>query len=186
MLAIGFRSLLVPLKAIVLNLLAVAAAFGAVTLVFQDGIGASLLGLHGPLGSVFPAVPVLVFCVVFGLSMDYEVFLVARVREARLTGRSERDAIAEGLTHTARLITSAAAIMIIVFGAFMLGDFLLMKMLGFALAFAVLIDATVMRLAVSPALLALAGKWNWWPGERRDVNASAAPSRSQNAHVLPT
>jgi RND superfamily putative drug exporter len=185
-LAIGFRSLLVPVKAIVLNLLAVAAAFGAVTLVFQDGVGASLLGLDGPLGSVFPAVPVLVFCVVFGLSMDYEVFLVARVREARLTGRSERDAIAEGLTHTARLITSAAAIMIIVFGAFMLGDFLLMKMLGFALAFAVLIDATVMRLAVSPALLALAGRWNWWPGERGELNPSAAPSASQAAHALPT
>ena len=171
-LAIGFRSLLVPIKAIVLNLLAVSAAFGAVTLVFQDGFGAALLGLTGPLGSVFPAVPVLVFCVVFGLSMDYEVFLVARVREARLRGRDERAAIAEGLTHTARLITSAAAIMIIVFGAFMLGDFLLMKMLGFALAFAVLIDATVMRLAVSPALLALAGRWNWWPGNPRHSERS--------------
>ena len=190
-LAIGFRSLLVPVKAIVLNLLVVAAAFGAMTLVFQDGIGASLLGLAGPLGSVFPAVPVLVFCVVFGLSMDYEVFLVARVREARLTGRSERGAIAEGLTHTARLITSAAAIMIIVFGAFMLGDFLLMKMLGFALAFAVLIDATVMRLAVSPALLALAGRWNWWPGERAIVSPSAVtppviPSEARDLLFAPS
>ena len=166
-LAIGFRSLLVPLKAIVLNLFAVAAACGAVTMVFQDGIAASLLGMQGALGKVFPAVPVLVFCIVFGLSMDYEVFLVARVREGRLAGLGERESIANGLTHTARLITSAAAIMIAVFGAFMLGDFLLMKMLGFALAFAVLIDATVMRLAISPALLVLAGRWNWWPGERR-------------------
>jgi len=165
-LAIGFRSVLVPLKAIVLNLLAVAAAFGAVTLVFQDGVGASLLGLGGPLDGIFPAIPVLVFCVVFGLSMDYEVFLVARVREARLAGRGERAAIADGLAHTARLITSAAAIMIVVFGAFMFGEFLLMKMLGFALAVAVLLDATVMRLAISPALLTLAGRWNWWPGER--------------------
>lgn len=164
-LAIGFRSVLVPFKAIVLNLLVVAGAFGAVTLVFQDGIGASLLGLGGPLDGIFPAIPVLVFCIVFGLSMDYEVFLVSRVREARLAGLGEREAIAFGLTHTGRLITSAAAIMLIVFGAFMLGDFLLMKMLGFALAFAVLLDATVMRLAVSPALLALAGRWNWWPGE---------------------
>jgi RND superfamily putative drug exporter len=185
-LAIGFRSLLVPIKAIVLNLLAVSAAFGAVTLVFQDGLGASLLGLDGPLGSVFPAVPVLVFCVVFGLSMDYEVFLVARVREARLRGRDERAAIAEGLTHTARLITSAAAIMIVVFGAFMLGDFLLMKMLGFALAFAVLIDATVMRLAVSPALLTLAGRWNWWPSnrchsERSDESAFATTEESRDS-----
>jgi RND superfamily putative drug exporter len=172
-LAVGFRSLLVPLKAIVLNLVAVAGAFGAVKLVFQDGYGASLLGLSGPLGGIFPAIPVLVFCVVFGLSMDYEVFLVARVREARLAGRGERGAIADGLAHTGRLITSAAAIMIVVFGAFMAGDFLLMKMLGFALAVSVLLDATVMRLAVSPALLALAGRWNWWPGDRRTVRAPA-------------
>ena len=178
-LAVGFRSVLVPLKAIVLNLVAVASAFGAVTLVFQDGHGASLLGLSGPLGGIFPAIPVLVFCVVFGLSMDYEVFLVARVREARLAGRGERGAIADGLAHTGRLITSAAAIMIVVFGAFMAGDFLLMKMLGFALAVSVLLDATVMRLAVSPALLALAGRWNWWPGDRRSVRASAPVQTGQ-------
>ena len=181
-LAIGFRSVLVPLKAIVLNLVAVAGAFGAVKLVFQDGYGASLFGLSGPLGGIFPAIPVLVFCVVFGLSMDYEVFLVARVREARANGSSERRAIADGLAHTGRLITSAAAIMIVVFGAFMAGDFLLMKMLGFALAVSVLLDATVMRLAVSPALLALAGRWNWWPGDRRVVRAPssmpAAPVRA--------
>jgi len=172
-LAVGFRSVLVPLKAIVLNLLAVAAAFGAVTLVFQDGVGARLLGLAGPLDAIFPAIPVLVFCIVFGLSMDYEVFLVARVREARLSGLGEREAIAHGLSHTGGLITSAAAIMIVVFGAFVLGDFLLIKMLGFALAIAVLLDATVMRLAVSPALLTLAGRWNWWP-EGRVVGRAAA------------
>jgi RND superfamily putative drug exporter len=179
-LAVGFRSLLVPLKAIVLNLVAVAGAFGAVKLVFQDGYGASLFGLSGPLGGIFPAVPVLVFCVVFGLSMDYEVFLVARVREGRLAGRGERSAIAEGLARTGRLITSAAAIMIVVFGAFMAGDFLLMKMLGFALAVSVLLDATVMRLAVSPALLALAGRWNWWPGDRRAAGVAAS---AQPVHV---
>jgi len=166
-LALGFRSVLVPIKAIVLNLLAVAAAFGAVKFVFQDGVGASALGLSGPLDAIFPAVPVLVFCIVFGLSMDYEVFLVARIREARGAGLDERQAIAHGLSHTGGLITSAAAIMIVVFGAFVLGDFLLIKMLGFALAVAVLLDATVMRLAVSPALLTLAGRWNWWPGDNR-------------------
>lgn len=185
-LAAGFRSVLVPLKAIVLNLVAVAGAFGAVKLVFQDGIGASLFGLSAPLGGIFPAIPVLVFCVVFGLSMDYEVFLVARVREARLAGRGERGAIADGLTQTGRLITSAAAIMIVVFGAFMASDFLLMKMLGFALAVSVLLDATVMRLAVSPALLALAGRWNWWPGDRRAVRATTpvqtAPVRATAGH----
>ncbi len=167
MLAVGFRSLLVPFKAIVLNLLAVAGAFGAVKLVFQDGIGASLLGLSGPLDAIFPAIPILVFCIVFGLSMDYEVFLVARVREARRSGLDERAAIVEGLERTGGIITSAAAIMIVVFGAFTFGGFLVIKMLGFALATAVLLDATVMRLAVGPALLALAGRWNWWPGELR-------------------
>ncbi|HEV8448278.1 MAG TPA: MMPL family transporter [Gemmatimonadaceae bacterium] len=164
-LAVGFRSVLVPLKAIVLNLLAVAAAFGAVKLVFQDGVGGAALGLDGALDAIFPAVPVLVFCIVFGLSMDYEVFLVARIREARAGGLKEREAIAHGLSQTSGLITSAAAIMIVVFGAFVLGDFLLIKMLGFALAVAVLLDATVMRLAVSPALLTLAGRLNWWPGD---------------------
>lgn len=174
-LAIGFRSILIPLKAIALNLLAVAGAFGAVALVFQDGIGASLLGLDRPLDGIFPAVPVLVFCIVFGLSMDYEVFLVARVREARRSGIPEKAAIADGLVHTGRLITSAAAIMIVVFGAFTFGDFLLIKILGFALAVAVLLDATVMRLAVSPALLTLAGGWNWWPGRNSEADTPSPP-----------
>jgi RND superfamily putative drug exporter len=164
-LMVGFRSVLVALKAIVLNLFSVAVAFGAVVLVFQDGLGIGLLGLSGPLGGNFPAIPLLVFCVVFGLSMDYEVFLVARVAEARASGMSDDEAIAEGLARTGGLITSAAAIMIAVFAAFVLGDFVLIKILGFALAVAVLVDATVMRVAIGPALLKLGGRWNWWPGE---------------------
>jgi RND superfamily putative drug exporter len=128
--------------------------------------------MSGPLDAIFPAIPILVFCIVFGLSMDYEVFLVARVREARRSGLDEHAAIAEGLERTGGIITSAAAIMIVVFGAFAFGGFVVIKMLGFALATAVLLDATVMRLAVGPALLALAGRWNWWPGE-------AAPARIQ-------
>ncbi|HKG91161.1 MAG TPA: MMPL family transporter, partial [Gemmatimonadaceae bacterium] len=175
-LCLGFRSLLVPLKAIALNLLSVAAAFGAVVLVFQDGHGARLLGLDAPLDGVFPAVPLLVFCIVFGLSMDYEVFLVARVAEARRApGATEADALAEGMARTGGVITSAALIMVAVFAAFTLGGFVLMKILGFALAVAVLLDVTVVRAAVGPALLALAGRWNWWPGERR--RAAAAPRR---------
>jgi RND superfamily putative drug exporter len=117
------------------------------------------------LGGSFPAIPFLVFCVVFGLSMDYEVFLVARVAEARASGMSDDEAIAEGLARTGGLITSAAAIMIAVFAAFMLGDFVLIKILGFALVVAVLVDATVMRVAIGPALLKLGGRWNWWPGD---------------------
>jgi RND superfamily putative drug exporter len=161
----GFRSVLIAIKAIALNLFSVAVAFGAVVLVFQDGVGSALLGLAEPLGGTFPAIPLLVFCVVFGLSMDYEVFLVARVAEARRAGMNDDDAIAEGLARTGGMITSAAAIMIAVFGAFMLGDFVLIKILGFALVVAVLVDATVMRVAIGPALLKLGGRWNWWPGE---------------------
>jgi RND superfamily putative drug exporter len=164
-LAVGFRSVLVPLKAIVLNLLSVAGSFGALVLVFQDGCGVRLLGLPGPVDGVFPIVPVLVFCTVFGLSLDYEVFLVARVAEGRRQGLSEEAALAEGLARTAGVITSAAAVMVAVFAAFTLGGFVLMKMLGFALAVAVLLDATVIRMAVGPALLRLAGRWNWWPGD---------------------
>jgi len=160
----AFRSLLVPLKAVALNLLAVSGAFGALVLVFQDGHGVRLLGLDGPLDGVFPIVPALVFCTVFGLSMDYEVFLVARVAEARRAGLSEDEALADGLARTGPVITSAAAIMIAVFAAFTLGEFVLLKMLGFALAVAVLLDATVIRMAIGPALLRLAGRWNWWPG----------------------
>ena len=160
----GFRSLFAAVKAIVLNMFSVAASFGALVLVFQDGHGSRLLGLPGGTGSVFPLVPIVAFAIVFGLSMDYEVFLVARVLEARRSGLSEMDAIPEGLARTAGLITSAAAIMIVVFAAFTFGDFLVVKMIGFTLAVAVLIDATLVRIVIGPALLRIAGDWNWWPG----------------------
>ena len=160
----GFRSLFVAVKAIVLNLISVAAAFGALVLVFQDGYGIRLLGVAQGTGSVFPLVPIVTFAIVFGLSMDYEVFLVARVLEGRRAGLSEFDAIPEGMAKTAGLITSAAAIMIVVFAAFTFGNFLVVKMIGFTLAVAVLIDATLVRIVIGPALLRVAGDWNWWPG----------------------
>lgn len=163
-LTIGFRSLLVPLKAVALNLLSVAAAFGVLTLVFQQGHGAALLGVREPLVAVFSSLPVIVFAIVFGLSMDYEVFLMTRVMEARRGGAADRDAIVGALATTGRVITNAALIMLAVFGAFTLGDVLMTKMLGFALAVAVLLDATVVRVVIGPALLQLAGRWNWWPG----------------------
>jgi putative drug exporter of the RND superfamily len=160
----GFRSLFASVKAIALNLLSVAASFGALVLVFQDGYGSSFLGVSGGTGSVFPLVPIVAFAIVFGLSMDYEVFLVARVLEARRSGLSEMEAIPEGLARTAGLITSAAAIMIVVFAAFTFGNFLVVKMIGFTLAVAVFIDATLVRIAIGPALLRIAGDLNWWPG----------------------
>ncbi len=133
-------------------------------MVFQDGHGSSLLGVPGGTGSIFPLVPIVTFAIVFGLSMDYEVFLVARVLEARRSGLGELDAIPEGMARTAGLITSAAAIMIVVFAAFTFGHFLVVKMIGFTLATAVLIDATLVRIVIGPALLRIAGDWNWWPG----------------------
>jgi RND superfamily putative drug exporter len=160
----GFRSLFAAVKAIILNLFSVAASFGALVLVFQDGHGSSLFGVPGGTGSIFPLVPIVTFAITFGLSMDYEVFLVARVLEARRSGLSEEEAIPEGLARTAGLITSAAAIMIVVFAAFTFGDFLVVKMIGFTLAVAVLIDATLVRTVIGPALLRIAGDWNWWPG----------------------
>jgi RND superfamily putative drug exporter len=162
-LLIGLRSLFAAVKAILLNLLSVGASFGALVLVFQEGHGSKLFGLGGPTGTVYPIVPILSFAIVFGLSMDYEVFLVARVLEERRAGLSERSAVIEGLARTAGLITSAAAIMIAIFIAFTVGSFLVVQMLGFTLAVAVFIDATVVRMVVGPALLQLAGDWNWWP-----------------------
>jgi putative drug exporter of the RND superfamily len=160
----GFQSVFAAVKAIVLNLLSVAASIGALVVVFQEGHGARFLGVQGATGSVFPLVPIVAFAIVFGLSMDYEVFLVARVLEARKCGLNEMDAIPEGMAKTAGLITSAAAIMIVVFAAFTFGDFLVIKMIGFTLSVAVLIDATIVRIVIGPALLRVAGDWNWWPG----------------------
>jgi putative drug exporter of the RND superfamily len=171
-LLLGFRSLFAAVKAIALNLVSVAAAFGALVLVFQDGHGSRFFGVPGGTGSVFPIVPILAFAIVFGLSMDYEVFLVARVLEVRRSGLTEIEAIVEGLARTAGLITSAAAIMVVVFAAFTLGGFLVIKMLGFTLTVAVLIDAIFIRMVIGPALLHLAGDWNWWPWGLRGAVAA--------------
>lgn len=169
----GFRSIFAAVKAIVLNLFSVAASFGALVLVFQDGHGSRFLGVAHGTGSIFPLVPIVTFAIVFGLSMDYEVFLVARVLEARRSGLNETDAIPEGMARTAGLITSAAAIMIVVFAAFTFGEFLVVKMIGFTLAVAVLIDATLVRIVIGPALLRVAGDWNWWPGGLRRASGTS-------------
>ncbi len=180
-LLLGFRSVVAPLKAVALNLLSVSAAFGAVTLVFQEGHGARLFGVAAPLGEVFSSLPLIVFCIVFGLSMDYEVFLMARVREVRRGGAGDREAIVAGLGTTAQVITNAAAIMLAVFAAFTLGDFLLTKLIGFALAVAVLLDATIVRMVIGPALLQLAGRWNWWPGWGIAAAPAAGPPGGEAA-----
>jgi putative drug exporter of the RND superfamily len=163
-LSLAFRSVLIPIKAVMLNLLSVAAAFGAVALVFQRGLGSWMVGLDRPMDGGFPILPVLVFCIVFGLSMDYEVFFVARMAEGRRSGLTDNEALVQSLAGTGRVISFAASIMVMIFGGFVFGDFVLIKILGFALGVAVLLDATVIRLAVGPALVRLAGRWNWWPG----------------------
>lgn len=167
MLAVAYRSVLVPLKAVLMNSLSVMATFGLIVLVFQRGFGLALFGLDGATEAIFVVIPVLVFAVVFGLSMDYEVFLLSRMKEAYdRTGRNT-EATMEGLSATASVITSAALIMICVFGAFAFARVLVMQFLGFGLALAVLLDATVVRMVLVPAFMQLMGRWNWWPGGRR-------------------
>jgi putative drug exporter of the RND superfamily len=166
MLFFAFRSLLVPLKAVLLNCLSVGAAFGVTVLVFQHGYGGRLFGLQGPTEAIFVVVPVLVFATVFGLSMDYEVFLLSRVKEVfDKTGRNDH-ATMEGLSATASTITFAAAIMIAVFGVFAFSRVLAVQFIGFGLAVAVLLDATLIRMVLVPAIMHIAGRWNWWPGVR--------------------
>ncbi|MBC7545479.1 MAG: MMPL family transporter [Candidatus Sericytochromatia bacterium] len=167
MLFVAFRSLLIPIKAIVLNCLSVAAAFGAAVLVFQKGYGIALFGLSGPTGIIIVVVPILVFCIVYGLSMDYEVFMLSRIQEAYWQTHDNETATAMGLKATGGLITSAALIMIVVFGAFAFAELLIVKMLGFGLAMAVLLDATLIRILLVPAIMRLAGRWNWYPGDKR-------------------
>jgi len=166
MLFAAFRSLLVPLKAVLLNCLSVGAAFGLTVLVFQHGYGGQIFGLEGPTDAIWGVAPVLVFAVVFGLSMDYEVFLLTRVKEVfDKTGRNDH-ATMEGLSATASTITSAALIMILVFGAFAFARVLAVQLIGFGLATAVLLDATLIRMVLVPAIMHIAGRWNWWPGVR--------------------
>jgi len=166
MLLIAFRSVLVPLKAVVLNCVSVGAAFGITVLVFQHGYGARLFGLEGGTEAIFVIVPVLVFATVFGLSMDYEVFLLTRIKEVfDKTGRNDH-ATMEGLSATASTITFAALIMIIVFGNFAFARVLAVQFIGFGLAVAVLLDATLIRMVLVPAIMHIAGRWNWWPGVR--------------------
>ncbi|MEA2704812.1 MAG: putative drug exporter of the superfamily, partial [Actinomycetota bacterium] len=155
-----FRSVLVPLKAVVMNLLSIGAAFGVVVAVFQWGWGAAVLNLDG--APIEPFVPMMLFAIVFGLSMDYEDFLLSRVREEwKRTGDSHLS-VADGLAATARVITAAALIMVFVFGSFLLEADRISKLFGLGLAVAVLIDATVVRLLLVPATMELLGDKNWW------------------------
>jgi putative drug exporter of the RND superfamily len=175
MLAIAFRSILVPLKAVVMNSLAVGATFGLIVLVFQRGAGVRVFGLDGATEAIFVVVPVVVFAVVFGLSMDYEVFMLSRIKEAYDRTGKNTEATMEGLSATASVITSAALIMILVFGAFGFAKVLMMQFVGFGLAVAVFLDATIVRMVLVPAFMQLMGRWNWWPGVRSEQGKAGSP-----------
>ena len=180
LLTVVFKSVVVAAKAVLMNMLSIAAAFGALVAVFQWGIGDNLIGL-GREGPIEAWAPMMLFAIVFGLSMDYEVFLLSRVREEYDRTGDNAQAVADGLAATGRVISAAAAIMVCVFGAFVLGEGRDLKLLGFGLAFAIFIDATVVRLVLVPAVMELMGKWNWylpsWLGWLPDlrVEAETAP-----------
>jgi RND superfamily putative drug exporter len=156
-----FRSLLVPLKAVIMNLLSIGAAYGVLVAVFQWGWGMSLIGV-GKAGPIESWAPMMLFAIVFGLSMDYEVFLLSRVKEEYDRTGDNASAVADGLTATARVITAAALIMVCVFAAFVLGHDRQLKLFGLGLALAVFIDATLVRMVLVPATMELLGNRNWW------------------------
>jgi RND superfamily putative drug exporter len=161
LLLVTFRSIVVPIKAIVLNLLSVGAAYGLLTLIFQDGHGEKLLGFQS-VGGITPWLPLFLFVILFGLSMDYHVFVLSRIREAVDRGMSTDNAVAHGIKSTAGVITSAAAVMVVTFAAFATGSSQDMKQLGVGLASAILIDATIVRAVLLPATMKLLGKRNWY------------------------
>jgi RND superfamily putative drug exporter len=160
LLMVVFRSVLVPLKAVVMNLLSIGAAYGIAVAVFQWGWGGGLLDIDG--APIEPFVPMMLFAIVFGLSMDYEVFLLSRIREEWDRTGDSRQSVVDGLASTARVITAAAAIMVVVFGSFLGESDRIVKLFGLGLALAVLIDATIVRLLLVPATMELLGDRNWW------------------------
>ncbi|MGK5556812.1 MMPL family transporter, partial [Actinomadura kijaniata] len=160
--AMIFRSLVVAATAILVNLLSVGASFGVLVLVFQRTWAEGPLGFTST-GHVIAWIPLFLFAVLFGLSMDYHVFLVSRIREAALAGLSTRQAVADGIVRSAGVVTSAAIIMISVFAVFGTLRMMDMKQMGVGLAVAVLIDAVAIRIVVLPALMTLLGRHNWWP-----------------------
>ena len=156
-----FRSVVLPLKAVLMNTLSLLGSYGALVFIFQQGHLSSLLNFAGT-GSVDEMTPIVMFCTLFGLSMDYEVFLLARIREEYVTTGDNQRAVEQGLARTGRIITSAALILVVVAGSFSLTNLVLVKAVGLGLALAILIDATLIRILLVPATMRVLGDWNWW------------------------
>jgi RND superfamily putative drug exporter len=165
LLTVAFRSIVVPLKAILLNLLSVGAAYGVLILVFQKGVGNELFGFQ-QVDFIEAWVPLFLFAVLFGLSMDYHVFLLSRIRERYLRTRDNAEAVAHAVASTARVITGAALIIIAVFAGFAVGDLVMFQQMGFGVAVSLLIDATIIRSVILPASMKLLGDWNWYLPKR--------------------
>jgi putative drug exporter of the RND superfamily len=161
LLLVAFHSPLISLKAAIMNLLSVGAAYGVMTLVAKGGAVGGLIGIDHEV-PVAPFMPVMMFAILFGLSMDYEVFLISRIREEYLKDGDTRRAVADGLAKTARVITAAAAIMVVVFLAFIAAPDVFLKLFGIGLAVAIFLDATVVRMVLVPAVMQLLGDRNWW------------------------
>jgi uncharacterized membrane protein YdfJ with MMPL/SSD domain len=161
LLLVTFRSVVVPLKAIVLNLLSVGAAYGVLTWIFQDGHLEGLLGFHS-VGGITSWLPLFLFVILFGLSMDYHVFIISRIREAVDGGMNTDDAVAHGIKSTAGVVTSAAIVMVAVFSIFATLSMIEFKQMGIGLAVAILIDATLVRAVLLPATMKLLGERNWY------------------------
>lgn len=179
-------SVLVPVKALVLNLLSLSATFGAMVWIFQEGNLSGLLGFT-PTGTIDSTNPILIFCIAFGLSMDYEVFLLSRIKEEWDRTGDNVASVAVGLERTGRIVTAAAAILAVVFVAFATSEITLMKLAGIGLALAVVMDATVVRAALVPAFMRLAGRANWWaPGPLRTLHAMVGMREVEGTPVIPT
>jgi RND superfamily putative drug exporter len=160
LLLVAFHSIVIAIKAIILNLLSAGAAFGVLVLLFQEGWFKDITGIRPNVIEAWA--PAMIFTILFGLSMDYHVFILTRVKEARDRGLASTDAVVKGITITAGTVTSAAAIMVCVFGAFFTIQLAIMQELGIGLAVAILIDATLVRSLLLPSLMKLLGEWNWW------------------------
>ncbi|HEX6229246.1 MAG TPA: MMPL family transporter, partial [Solirubrobacterales bacterium] len=191
LLLIAFHSPLISLKAGIMNLLSVSAAYGVMTLVAQGGPVGELIGIDHEV-PIAPFMPIMMFAILFGLSMDYEVFLISRIREEYLKDGDTRRAVADGLAKTARVITAAAAIMVVVFLAFVASPEVFLKLFGIGLAAAIFLDATVVRMVLVPAVMQLLGARNWWiPGwlerilPRLDVERVAVGPETQPAESRP-
>jgi len=173
MMSIAFRSVVIGLIGVGLNVLSAAAAFGALVIVFQGTWAQDLLGFTSG-GFITSRIPLILFVILFGLSMDYQVFVVSRIREGVLAGWPTRQAVAEGITRSAGVVTSAAVVMVSVFVSFMFVSLLELKQIGFGLAAAVILDAVMIRILILPSVLTLLGPRSWWPS-RPAATASARP-----------